>query len=133
MGVIQGMAKDDSIDCPGCRKLINGAPYFHVGAPIEVVRGQLCTRQPPGEQIPAMALLHNLGTQDLIFIVPIGLSVESLEPAIEALQQEFQGQPLGPVTMIKALRSLRESATHACRLGAIVRDFRGNWHVAGKL
>jgi len=132
MDDIQRMAQDDSIVwCAGCRKTINGRTFLHVGCHLSAKDEHIQALQTPDDVVPALALLHPLGTGDLVLVPGRGFDVELLEEQLVAIQAKYAGEAISTLIMVDMFHTLREYLKRAVANGDIVRDYLGKWHAIG--
>lgn len=113
--------------------VIGDVPRFHVGAQLrDGADGRAYAVQDPTEREPSVAIIFKIGQGDLTMMMPEGFPGEAAMPVIQMIRDQYQDKvPLNPDTINKMLDESREAFAAACRNGAIARDFRGKWHVAG--
>ena len=118
-------------ECNGCQISIGGIPHYHIGAALVQSNG-LWAQQDIDSPVASIALVIRCQDGMPALVIPRGVPPEAAMPVLDALRR-YESEEMAP-SVAKAMYEIAKEgfkAAHHC--GALVRDFRGNWHFSGAI
>lgn len=117
-------------ECSGCQINIGGVPHFHIGAAVFSKNG-LWAAQDPDTPEACVALVIRCHDGMPALVIPKGVPPEAAQPILLALRQQYTDREMEPSLAREMYNLAKDGFKAAHRCGALVRDFRGNWHFSG--